>query len=98
MAIVGRTDDDARLVEIHEGIEFFCFLLADDIEFETDILRAAFQVTEPFFFEFAEADAQAAGLVETGTLAGLLGQDFVVQLDRVIVDLRDRMVADEVGT
>ena len=96
MAIVRCTHDNARLVEIHEWIEFLCFRLADNIEFKTDIFRAAFEIPEPLFFYLSEPLANTAALMEDRFIAGFLGQNFVVELDRVVVDLSNCVTADEI--
>jgi hypothetical protein len=98
VAIVGRARDHARLVEIHQRVQLLCFFFGDDIELEADIFRAAFEVLEPFLFDPGETLADTSCLVKYRFLAGFLRQDFVVELDRVVVDLRDGVVTDEVRT
>ena len=96
MPIVGRADDDARLVEFHEWVKLTRFLLADDIEFEARVFSATFEVAKPLFFDFAESHPNTAGSVEARCLAGFLRQNFVIQLDRIIVYLGYGHIADEV--
>ena len=96
MAIVRCTDDNPRLVEIHQRIKRLCFRLADDVEFKADVFRAALEIPEPLFFDPAEPLANTAALMEDRFIPGFGGQDFVVELDRVVVDLRDRVIADEI--
>jgi hypothetical protein len=79
-------------------VQLLCFFFGDDIELEADIFRAAFEVLEPFLFDPGETLADTSCLVKYRFLAGFLRQDFVVELDRVVVDLRDGVVTDEVRT
>ena len=98
MAVIRSAGNDACLIEIHKRVEFLRFFLADDVEFETDIPGTAFQVLKPFFFHPGEALADAAALMKNGLVAGFLRQDFIVELNRVVMNLRNGMIADEVRT
>ncbi len=96
MAIVRRTHDNSRLVEIHKRIKLLCLSLADDIEFKADVLRATFEIPEPFFFYFSEPLADTAALMEAGLVTGFFGQDFIVEFDRVVMERRYGVIVDEV--
>ena len=54
MAIIWCADNHSRIVKIHERVKFLRFLLGDKIELKANILRTAFQVTEPILFKLGE--------------------------------------------
>ena len=96
MTIVRGAGDNPGLVEIHKWIELLSFFFGNDIEFEADIFGATLKILEPLFLNPGKTLADTAGLMEAGFFTGFLGQDFVVELNRVIVNLRNRVITDEI--
>ena len=93
MAVIGITNNHTCFAEVHQRIDLLCFLFADKLKRTTDLLGAAFHMAEPLFFKLGEADTQTSRAMESGCFAGFSRDNFVVQLHRVLMNLRDSHIA-----